>query len=895
LMQNDGTLSGWKQFSVTVPAPTLTVSNVASATGGQVINLANLITISDPSSVGYQKLELWDSAGTVTGGQFKINGTAQTGGHEIDVTPANVANTVFDTGTFGGTDTLWAQLMQNDGTLSGWKQFSVTVPAPTLTVSNVASATGGQVINLANLITISDPSSVGYQKLELWDSAGTVTGGQFKINGTAQTGGHEIDVTPANVANTVFDAGTFGVTDTLWAQLQQNDGTLSGWKQFSVTVPAPTLTVSNVAGATGGQVINLANLITISDPSSVGYQKLELWDSAGTVTGGQFKINGTAQTGGHEIDVTPANVANTVFDTGTFGGTDTLWAQLMQNDGTLSGWKQFSVTVPAPTLTVSNVASATGGQVINLANLITISDPSSVGYQKLELWDSAGTVTGGQFKINGTAQTGGHEIDVIPVNFANTVFDAGTFGVTDTLWAQLQQNDGTLSGWKQFSVTVPAPTLTVSNVAGATGGQVINLANLITISDPSSVGYQKLELWDSAGTVTGGQFKINGTAQTGGHEIDVTPANVANTVFDTGTFGGTDTLWAQLMQNDGTLSGWKQFSVTVPAPTLTVSNVASATGGQVINLANLITISDPSSVGYQKLELWDSAGTVTGGQFKINGTAQTGGHEIDVIPVNFANTVFDAGTFGVTDTLWAQLQQNDGTLSGWKQFSVTVPAPTLTVSNVAGATGGQVINLANLITISDPSSVGYQKLELWDSAGTVTGGQFKINGTAQTGGHEIDVIPVNFANTVFDAGTFGGTDTLWAQLQQNDGTLSGWKQFSVTVPAPTLTVSNVAGATGGQVINLANLITISDPSSVGYQKLELWDSVGTVTGGQFKINGTAQTGGHEIDVTPANVANTVFDTGTFGGTDTLWAQLMQNDGTLSGWKQFSVVVPAPKV
>jgi hypothetical protein len=36
-------------------------------------------------------------------------------------------------------------------------------------------------------------------------------------------------------------------------------------------------------------------------------------------------VNGVAQPGGQEIDVTPANVANTVLDAGTAGGTDTLW------------------------------------------------------------------------------------------------------------------------------------------------------------------------------------------------------------------------------------------------------------------------------------------------------------------------------------------------------------------------------------------------------------------------------------------------------------------------------------------------------------------------------------------------------------------------------------------
>ncbi len=92
---------------------------------------------------------------------------------------------------------------------------------------------------------------------------------------------------------------------------------------------------------------------------------------------------------------------------------------------------------------------------------------------------------------------------------------------------------------------------------------------------PVGVGYTQLELWDSNGTVAGGQFVVNGTPQTGGHEIDVTPANVASTVLDVGTAGGTDTLWAQLLQSDGQLTGWEQFTVTAPTaqlPTLAVSS-----------------------------------------------------------------------------------------------------------------------------------------------------------------------------------------------------------------------------------------------------------------------------------------------------------------------------------
>ena len=135
------------------------------------------------------------------------------------VSPANVANTVFDASTLGGPDVLWARLLQNNGTLTPWQEFSVTVPSPSLTVNSDSGATPGQVISLSTLVTISDPGFVGYQQLELWDSDGTVAGGRFVVNGVAQTGGHEIDISPANVANTVFDAGTSSDTDTLLGAL----------------------------------------------------------------------------------------------------------------------------------------------------------------------------------------------------------------------------------------------------------------------------------------------------------------------------------------------------------------------------------------------------------------------------------------------------------------------------------------------------------------------------------------------------------------------------------------------------------------------------------------------------------------------------------------------------
>ncbi|MGH6679229.1 MAG: NF038122 family metalloprotease [Bradyrhizobium sp.] len=169
-------------------------------------------------------------------------------------------------------------------------------------------------------------------------------------------------------------------------------------------------------------------------------------------------------------------------------------------------------------------------------------------------------------------------------------------------------------------------------------------------------------------------------------------------------------------------------------------------------------------------------------------------------------------------------------------FHVTapVPPPSLAVSSVTNATAGQQIALSSLVNILAPGHVGYQNLELWDSDGTVTGGQFVVDGVAQTGQHKIYVAPGDLANTVFDAGTAGGSDLVYAQLQLNDGSLTGWQSLTVNVPKPTLTVQNDANATAGQQIALSSLVNILDPGHVGYQNLELWDSDGTVAGGPFR-------------------------------------------------------------
>jgi hypothetical protein len=77
------------------------------------------------------------------------------------------------------------------------------------------------------------------------------------------------------------------------------------------------------------------------------------------------------------------------------------------------------------------------------------------------------------------------------------------------------------------------------------------------------------------------------------------------------------------------------------------------------------------------------------------------------------------------------------------------------------------------------------------------------------GGHEIELSPADAARVVFDVGTAGGTNVLWAQVQESNGQETGWQRFTVTAPPDTapviaLTSGNVA-ATHGQTFAASSL------------------------------------------------------------------------------------------
>ena len=190
-----------------------------------------------------------------------------------------------------------------------------------------------------------------------------MTGGQFVVNGVAQTGGQEIDLTPANVANTVYDVGTAGGTVILYAQLDVN-GTLSGWQQFAVTAPVdtgPVVTpVSTHVSVIGPQSLAVPSLFTYSDPVGNSASLYDVWDTGAGA--GHFVLNGAALSANQDNIITAAQMAQLTYQVGA--GTDTL--SVRANNGAVwGGWSTYSTIYDSPGGGVGSTYSLVAGSENN--------------------------------------------------------------------------------------------------------------------------------------------------------------------------------------------------------------------------------------------------------------------------------------------------------------------------------------------------------------------------------------------------------------------------------------------------------------------------------------------------------------------------------------------------
>ena len=380
-----------------------------------------------------------------------VNGNAQIGGQEIDVLTVDVTKTVFDVGTLGGTDTLWARLLQSDGKLTGWQQFAVTAPIDSgpmvVPTSTNVSAAHGQSFTVSTLFTASDPFGDAITEYDLWDSG--TGGGHFVVNGQTLGANQENYISAAQLSQTAYQSGSG--TDTLWVRVSDGDQ-WSPWSQnFTVTAPVDTgpmvVPTSTSWSAAHGQSFAASSLFMASDPFGDAITLYDFWNAGNG--GGHFLLNNQALGASQENYVSAAQLAQTAYQSGS--GTDTLWVRVSDGDA-WSPWSQsFTVTAPVDTGPVAvpmrTDVSAAHGQSFAASSLFTASDPFGDAITQYDFWNSGSG--GGHFAVSGQALGASQENYVSAAQLAQTTYQSGSGA--DMLWVRVSDGDAVESRGRRAS------------------------------------------------------------------------------------------------------------------------------------------------------------------------------------------------------------------------------------------------------------------------------------------------------------------------------------------------------------------------------------------------------------------------------------------------------------
>ena len=422
--------------------PVVTAGDQAAGRN-QVFAASSLFSVNMAAGDSVTEYSFWDSNGN---GHWTVGGTVQGTKTEIDISASQLAQTSYQAGP--GADTLWVRAF--DGYLwSDWKSFVISPAdhAPVVTAANVTVPYTQLAATGSSLFSASDSDGDTITKYGLWDTEGH---GYWMIGGVAQATDAEIDVSAASLSQVSYVFGT--APDTLWVRAY--DGYLWGaWVPFTATPGpnhAPVVSASD-ATATHGQDIAASHLFSVNDADNDTITAYQLWDSTSDPASGHWVVGGVAQAAGIAINVSPAQLTSTSFQSGS--GSDDLWARAF--DGiTWGAWKEFHVNAPldhAPVVTAADFHATVLNQNVAATSLFSVADADGDSITQYQVWDSTSSAGSGHWSIGGVAQPASTAINVSPAQLAGTTFQGGT--VTDDLW--VRANDGMMwSAWQEFHFIV---------------------------------------------------------------------------------------------------------------------------------------------------------------------------------------------------------------------------------------------------------------------------------------------------------------------------------------------------------------------------------------------------------------------------------------------------------
>ncbi len=610
--------------------------------------------------------------------------------------------------TYALTGALPPGLTLSGTTVSGTPTTPGTYNATITATDTGASGTGAPftvaqsyVFNVAaptivvNPATVPDPTTATAYSQTL-----TATGGVGPYGFSITAGSLPSGITLASggaLSGTSNEVGIFNFTATVTDANGQ-----TGSRAYTVTIAAPTLTMTPAAG-------------TLNAPYATAFS--QTFTASGGSNSFSYVLTGTLPAGltfsGNTISGTPTVPGSYAI---TVTATDTV---LTGAGAPFSVAQNYTIDVLAPTIVVNPATLPNPAATVAYGQTVTATGGAA-------LYTFA--VTAGSLPSGITLGAGG--------NLSGTSNEVGTYNFTVSATDSFGQ-----IGSRAYTVTIAAPTLTMTPAAGTLNAQYATaFSQTFTASGGSnSFSYALTGALPAGLTFTGNT--ISGTS--------TVPGSYAITVTATDTVLSGAGAPFTIAQN---------YSIDVLAPIIVVdpATLPNTTAG----LSYTQTITASGAVAPYSF-------TVTAGALPNGLTLSAGGA--------LSGTTTASGTFNFTVTATDQFGQ-----TGSRAYTVVVAVPTLTLTpatlpaGTAGTAYSQVLTLSGGIAPYTVTQTGALPAGLTFNAATRT-----------------------FSGTPTQSGTFNISVTATDSTGGTAATITNNYTLTIAAPTLTLTPATVPGGTAG--------------------------------------------------------------------------------------------------
>ncbi|MCW5575160.1 MAG: putative Ig domain-containing protein [Burkholderiales bacterium] len=684
----------------------------------------------------------------------------------------------------------------------------------TLTVTNVndmpvvsaqdAFVLLGDTVAASSLFTVFDEDGTAPLSYEFWDS--TAGNGHFSVGGVVAGVNAAIPVAAAQLADTVFVAGTEAGSDEVWVRAYDGES-WSAWKNWTMhSWPHLTNAAPAIAASAGevlrDQAVAASSLFAVTDADGDAVVQYEFWDDV--AGGGYFSLDGVAQDN-NPVVISAAQLADLEYVGGSAPGVEQVWVRA--NDGMAWGeWKSWNMTtalhIPnaAPEVSVAASQTVLLDQAVNAGSLFAVTDADGDPVMQYEFFDE--TAGNGYFSVNGIAAGANVAIPVAVADLGDVQFHGSETTGSDRVW--VRASDGqTWSDWKSLTVnswlhpTNAAPVATAADASLLTG-QSAGVESLFSVTDADSDAVVQYEFWDEVSG--GGYFRVNGVQQAAGQSIVVAAADLPDTDYVAGANPGVEQVWVRA--SDGMTWGeWTSWEMTsalhIPnaAPEVSVAASQTVLLDQAVSAGSLFTVSDADDDPVVQYEFFDE--TAGNGYFSVNGVAAGTGVAIPVAAADLGDVQFHGSETAGSDRIW--VRASDGqTWSDWKDLTVNSwPHLTNAAPVIAAQAGGILKNDSvaadMLFSVSDGDGDSMVRYEFWDDVNG--GGHWAVGGVQQAAGQSIVVDAGDLGDIAYVGGANPGTEQVWVRAW--DGmTWSNWKNWLMSTEG-----GMIRGGAGPDVLN----------------------------------------------------------------------------------------------